>query len=146
MPDMKAEHFRHLAVAAQPAYDVLDGLLERIPTEFEPCIACLRRRLFDRKLAVADVKAAGGTRGYEFPRAFRAAYGERPSQFLSNQRLETAQRLLRTTDLPVGVIARLVGFAGIHAFGMRFRHVFGHSASEYRQEHRPAAVAADSAG
>ena len=133
---MSTEYRDLLETAGAPALDEIDTLLARIHPDFRPCLLRMREALFRRDLTVASLRQAAARRGYEFSKAFREVYGQRPTRFISTKRLETACRLLRETDLPVGVIARLVGFTGIHAFGMRFRQEVGQSATEFRESVR----------
>jgi AraC family transcriptional regulator, transcriptional activator FtrA len=46
-----------------------------------------------------------------FARRFEAATGTTPYQWLLRQRLQLAQRLLETSDLPVDAIAQQAGFS-----------------------------------
>jgi len=60
-----------------------------------------------------------------FARAFRAATGSSPLQFVIAERLETALVLLRTTRLPIAEIAHRVGYADGPRFARHFRRRFG---------------------
>jgi AraC family transcriptional regulator, transcriptional activator FtrA len=59
-----------------------------------------------------------------FARRFAAATGTTPYQWLLRQRLQLAQRLLETSDMPVDVIAQKTGFAtGANLRKHFWRHV-----------------------
>ncbi|MEM1312930.1 MAG: AraC family transcriptional regulator [Pseudomonadota bacterium] len=60
-----------------------------------------------------------------FARAFKAATGRSPLQFVIAERLEMAMVLLRTTRLPVAEIAHRVGYGDAPRFGRHFRRRFG---------------------
>lgn len=77
---------------------------------------------------------------WHFIRAFRAAYRETPHAFLVRQRLQRAQRLLRSSPLAIGEIALACGFENRCAFSRLFRQRFGTTASALRQ-HATAAPA-----
>ncbi|MEV5972870.1 helix-turn-helix transcriptional regulator [Streptomyces sp. NPDC051921] len=85
-----------------------------------------------------DLDAVAGHAGYSrfhFVRAFKAAYGETPGQYLSRRRIERAQEMLRTADLTVTEICALVGFSSLGTFSTRFKRQTGLSPSEYRARH-----------
>ncbi|WP_433286582.1 GlxA family transcriptional regulator [Pseudonocardia sp. CA-142604] len=71
-----------------------------------------------------------------FDRKFRALTGISPLQWLLHQRILRAQRLLESTELPVDVIARQVGFAAAVSLRPAFRRIVGMSAQDYRTTFR----------
>lgn len=71
---------------------------------------------------------------WHFIRAFRNAYGETPHAYLIRQRLERAQRLLRTSPLAIAEVATASGFENRCAFSRLFRQRFGRTALELRRE------------
>jgi AraC-like DNA-binding protein len=108
-------------------------------------LASLRsaRDLIDRDFAtaldVAALAARAGYSRYHFIRAFRAAYGATPGDYLSRRRVERACELLRTANLTVTEVCFLVGFSSLGSFSSRFSELTGCSPSEY--QHRAAAAA-----
>ncbi|MER7517352.1 helix-turn-helix transcriptional regulator [Streptomyces sp. NPDC126499] len=85
-----------------------------------------------------DLDAVAGHAGYSrfhFVRAFKAAYGETPGQYLSRRRIERAEELLRTADLTVTEICGLVGFSSLGTFSARFKQRTGLTPTEYRARH-----------
>jgi AraC family transcriptional regulator len=62
---------------------------------------------------------------FHFVRSFRAAVGMPPHAFLTQLRLTTARHMLRTTDLPIAEIARLVGYETPRNFSTAFGRHFG---------------------
>ena len=84
---------------------------------------------------------------WHFIRAFRNAYGETPHAYLIRQRLERAQRLLRTSPLAIAEVAAASGFENRCAFSRLFRQRFGRTALELRREGamRAASIAAGNA-
>jgi AraC-like DNA-binding protein len=96
------------------------------------------RDLMDRDYASeldldAIASAAGFSRFY-FVRAFRAAYGETPGQYLSRRRVERAQDLLRSANLTVTEVCHLVGFSSVGSFSARFRELVGVSPSQFQRD------------
>ena len=70
-----------------------------------------------------------------FSRAFRAAFGETPHQYLLTRRLERAAALLRNTDWPVLRICHAVGLRSAGSFTTSFTRHFGRSPVAYRDAH-----------
>ncbi|HEX6819658.1 MAG TPA: AraC family transcriptional regulator [Ktedonobacterales bacterium] len=71
-------------------------------------------------------------------RAFRAAFGQSPHQYLTALRLEGAQQLLRTTDLPITQICLDVGFTSLGSFTTLFSRRVGCPPATYRLRSRKA--------
>lgn len=96
------------------------------------------RDLIDRDYAEPlDLGAMAREAGYSrfhFARAFAAAYGETPRDYLTRRRIERAKTLLRTANLSVTEICFLVGFSSLGSFSARFRALVGQTPSAYREE------------
>jgi AraC-like DNA-binding protein len=85
-----------------------------------------------------DLAAVAGHAGYSrahFVRAFKAAYGETPGQYLSRRRIDRAEELLRSADLSVTEVCMLVGFSSLGTFSARFKARTGLRPSDYRRKH-----------
>ncbi|NHC15088.1 helix-turn-helix transcriptional regulator [Motilibacter deserti] len=91
-------------------------------------------------LTVADLARAAHLSPAHFSRAFSAAFGESPHQYLLTRRLERAATLLRTTDWRVSEICVRVGLSSLGSFTTSFRRIYGLSPERYRQEHPPEAM------
>ncbi len=65
-------------------------------------------------------------------RFFRARFGLSMARYLMRRRMEVAEHLLETTDLPVSLIGQRVGVADPHHFNKQFRRAAGVSPSAYR--------------
>lgn len=70
-----------------------------------------------------------------FSRAFRAAFGETPHQYLLTRRLERAAELLRNTDWPVLRICHAVGLRSLGSFTTSFTRTYGAPPTAYRDAH-----------
>lgn len=71
-----------------------------------------------------------------FTRRFRQTTGTTVHQWLLNQRLARAQRLLESTGLPLDAIAGQTGFGSAASLRQRFAAVLGTTPSAYRREFR----------
>jgi AraC-like DNA-binding protein len=81
-------------------------------------------------------RRAGLSRNY-FSGMFKQTFGKGFEQYLTEQRLLVAERLLRTSALPVGRISSEVGFSSPAHFSAAFRRSHGSSPLSYRQAHTP---------
>ena len=69
---------------------------------------------------------------YHFARMFKRSTGLSPHQYVVRRRIERAKELLTNTDLPVGVVARRVGFASSSHFAQQFGRIVGVAPSALR--------------
>jgi len=100
-----------------------------------PAVLAAVRLLEDRPTQPWTVDGIGAelhlSPGY-LARVFKEATGLPPMAYLARHRVETAAGLLLHTDLPVGRIAREVGWADPNLFARRFRAHLGMSPTAYR--------------
>lgn len=68
-----------------------------------------------------------------FFRHFRQATGVSPMNYLQNLRMNKAEFLLRTTDLPLDMISDKCGFCDSNYFILRFRHCYDITPCQYRK-------------
>lgn len=69
-------------------------------------------------------------------RLFAAQTGSTPQRYATRLKMDRARRMLELSDLPVGVVARAVGFETETYFSRRFRIEVGVAPRVYRQQHR----------
>jgi AraC-like DNA-binding protein len=93
-------------------------------------------RHFAKALTIDTLAAMARLSPFHFIRAFRAAYGETPHQYLRARRLERAQELLTTTVMPITEICDKVGFRSLGSFTTLFRKQTGETPAEYRAARR----------
>lgn len=91
----------------------------------------------DEDLAVADLDVAALAAGCamspsRFAHQFRDVMGMPPKRYLLQRRLERAQTLLSTTDIPIKTIAAACGFRDADVFSDAFRRSTGSSPSIWR--------------
>ncbi len=83
-------------------------------------------------LSVADMAARARLSPSRFATVFREDFGLSPHQYFLRLRIEHAQELLRTTDLPQRDIAEYCGFADVHHFSKAFKRITQLSPGDYR--------------
>lgn len=105
--------------------------------------SALLRRLFEHiearlagKLGLAELAALAHLSEDHFLRAFHAAVGQTPHQYVLARRIERAQRLLERGTLPVRAVAAAVGFAGASHFAAAFRQRVSATPSHWRRQRR----------
>lgn len=86
----------------------------------------------DRPLALGDLADHAKMSVRTLSRRFRAEVGNSPTQWLLQQRVESARRLLETTDLTVDQIAPTVGFGSATLLRKHLRASVGLTPTSYR--------------
>ena len=97
-------------------------------------------RHYARPLTVERLAALAGVSPFHFIRAFRAATGLTPHQYLRNRRIDRAKELLVTTAMPVTEVCDAVGFQSLGSFSSLFRRLTGETPAGYRACRRRAPV------
>jgi AraC family transcriptional regulator len=85
-------------------------------------------------LSLTELAAVVGLRPLYFARAFKAALGRPPHQYVLGRRIERAQELLRTTEMTVADIAAAVGFSSHSHLSHWMRRVVGIPPVAYRRQ------------
>ena len=107
-----------------------------------PGAAVLHPRLSKAVAAIIDNPASAhtvnslasmsGMSRASFSDHFSRTFGQGPIDFVQKARLRIAARLLRTTDLPIKVIAQSAGYAGPKPFSRAFQATYGRGPTDYR--------------
>ena len=84
-------------------------------------------------VAISLALIAGMSRS-AFASAFRHAFGQSPMSLVKVVRLRRASELLITTALPVGEVAKRVGFASRSNFSVAFSEYHGTDPSGFRRK------------
>ncbi len=87
----------------------------------------------DQDLSLEVLAQQTGFSPYHFARLFRRTTGASPHQFVLHQRIERAQHLLNTGDLPLIHVARVCGFANQSHLTQAFKRHLGLTPRAYRQ-------------
>ena len=83
------------------------------------------------QISLGDLAAAAGLSRFHFNRAFKAATGESPYQYVLRRRIETAQSLLAEWGSSVDQVAAAVGFRNASYFQKIFKARTGLSPSDF---------------
>lgn len=95
--------------------------------------ACLREQQ-DRRVTLEQLSARFHASGTMIKTSIRSVYGVPFSQFVRLQKMESAARMLKTTDLTVLEIAGRHGYDNASKFAASFRAVMGMTPREYRAQ------------
>ncbi|MBD1869007.1 helix-turn-helix transcriptional regulator [Cyanobacteria bacterium FACHB-471] len=87
----------------------------------------------NKKLLLAELSAELNMSQYYFCRLFKLSTGMTPHQYLIQQRVEYAKRLLKQSDLAITPVALECGFANQSHFAKYFRLHTGVSPKEFRK-------------
>lgn len=124
--------------------DVICSYLERLKSrpfprcEFAPSdvgklISYLTDHAFDETVTIEEALNRCNIHDQRISKRFEQWTGHSPSQFLEYRRLMAAAWLLCDEHIPVGEIARAVGYVHFDAFEQAFRRFVGCTPSEYRE-------------
>ncbi|MBM6775565.1 AraC family transcriptional regulator [Olsenella profusa] len=90
---------------------------------------------FDQDITVEDMARQVGLNRSYFGKVFKAAMGKSPQQYLIGYRMTKAAELLKLTTLPIGEVARTVGYPNQLHFSRAFKGAYGVSPRDWRREH-----------
>ena len=101
---------------------------------------------FSEAIALQDIAAASRLSPYHCLRVFKVVYGRTPNAYLTQKRVQVAERLLRNSSAQIDEVAASVGFRSRTTLFRQMRQFRGLSPSTIRRrgEHALAADADDS--
>jgi AraC family transcriptional activator FtrA len=102
---------------------------------FTDTLAWVQQHL-DQPLSIDELAGRSAMSKRTFARRFAASTGTSPYQWLLRQRLQLAQRLLETSDLPVDSIAQKTGFSTAANLRKHFSRLLRTSPQAYRSTFR----------
>ena len=91
---------------------------------------------------VATLAERAGMSRSTFARQFTDAFEMSPMEFVAKTRLYHAADLLRSTKLPIKVVAASIGFSSRSHFSRAFRDAYGSDQTRFRQQQGAAALEA----
>ena len=86
----------------------------------------------DKPLSVPELSAHYHLHPTHFIRFFKEKTGETPAKYIKTLKLETAKRLLESTDLYITEIMEKVGSVDMSQFSKQFKAYYGYSPRQYR--------------
>ncbi|TPK67583.1 AraC family transcriptional regulator [Mesorhizobium sp. B2-4-19] len=120
--------------AAMALYDDVFGshAFAEKQSAMQPVIDHINANL-DKPLPVAELVQISGLSRAHFSRRFAESEGLPPAEFVLQQRLQRAAKLLTKADfLPVKEVAILCGFEDANYFSKVFRRLYGTTPSQFR--------------
>jgi AraC family transcriptional regulator len=96
----------------------------------------LLRERFATRVRVADVAAESGVHPVHLAATFRAHHGCTIGTFVRELRIDSAARMLASTDTPLADVALQCGFANQSHFSREFRRATSFTPAGYRRAHR----------
>jgi AraC family transcriptional activator FtrA len=96
--------------------------------------------LLHEPLDVAAMARHASVSPRTFARRFREETGTTPLQWLLNQRVQEARRLLEETDLPIDAVAWRAGFGTAASLRDHFRRITATTPTAYRRSFKPLAA------
>lgn len=86
-------------------------------------------------ISVEDMARRAGLNRSYFGKVFKSAMGKSPQQYLIGYRMTKAAEMLKLTTLPIGEVARAVGYPNQLHFSRAFKGAYGISPRDWRREH-----------
>lgn len=145
-PGWLEEQFHHLMARLLARHEQTYREAESFPALRAATREELYRRLYlardtilalhDQPLTLETIARAACLSPNHLMRTFKSAFGQTPYQFLTDERLRQAARLLATTEIPITDICMQVGYESLGSFSWLFRRRFGLSPTDYRMQKR----------
>ncbi|WP_087065234.1 AraC family transcriptional regulator [Intestinibacillus massiliensis] len=88
---------------------------------------------YSERISLEDIANYVNISQFHFARVFKKSCGYSPHEFLILTRINHAKHLLKTTALPIKVIAQMVGYQNITTFTNAFSNRVGLSPSAFRK-------------
>lgn len=97
---------------------------------------------FQNAISVEDIADNCGLNRCYFGKIFKASTGKTPQEFLLNYRMTKAAELLKLTKLSIGNISKAVGYDNQLHFSRAFKHIYGNSPRDWRNQNQIAKIQA----
>ncbi|MBO9153615.1 helix-turn-helix domain-containing protein [Chitinophaga sp. GCM10012297] len=106
---------------------------ERIPLKVLEAMRYIQLHL-DQPVTIAQLAGRANLHPDYFSRRFLEHTGERPLAYLHTKRIERAQYLIASTELPYAQIAAETGFDNLPHFSRVFKKITGFTPGQYRKQ------------
>ncbi len=123
-----------LEAAAKPTRNRINKDIAGVSAQFKKVLEQLKGNLFDPALNLKHLCGAFGLSRPAIRCFFRDELRTCPQDYISHHRMETAERLIRDTDLKIWRIAKLTGYPNLSNFGSIFHRRFGERPKRYREK------------
>lgn len=90
----------------------------------------------ERPISNEELSALCHLHPNHFIRFFKERTGQTPAHYIKCRKMDTAKRLLESSDLTVSEIMLRIGFDDISYFSKQFKHFYAMSPREYRKYYR----------
>ena len=112
----------------------LDDVLGDVFTpELSTTLRTYVRQHLDEEITVHDLAQAADMSPSHFSRLFKEATGQPPYQYVLQERIKEAQRLLQESEASIAEVALRTGFSNQSHLTRRFRKVTGTTSAVYRR-------------
>ncbi len=125
-----------LETAAEPTLKRIREDRSHASQRLKPLLAHIEEHLFDPDLNVDQLKRACGVRDNSISIVFHSEMGDTPGNYIAENRLDIAARLLRDSDLKVWRVAEIIGYSGIAVFSRAFERWAGQRPRAFRESVR----------
>jgi AraC family transcriptional activator of mtrCDE len=122
---MIRRHFEHTGATPLPLHGLGDPKLGKA------VVAVMNRPAEPH--TIATLATAAGMGRSTFAREFSRAFQQTPLEFVTRTRLYHAARMLKSTSVPVKVVAASAGFSSRSHFSRIFHQVYGTDPSTFRK-------------
>ena len=94
----------------------------------------------ENNIRLSDLAMVSGLSRMHFAAQFRAATGQRPHEYVLHQRIESAKRILSSSDMPLAEVALAVGFQAQAHFSTVFKRLTDETPARWRASRREPAT------
>lgn len=109
--------------------------ISTIPSKVVALIDFIQLNL-NRQLTVGELAKKVNLHPDYFSRLFFQLTGERPLLYINGKRIERAQYLTVTTDMPIAQIAQETGFENMPHFSKMFKKITGLTPRQYKEQNQ----------
>lgn len=124
---------RLVRILTQLAVDRLEETQLPTPRTMDDILDYMRNDTGE-SLSLDELAARAYLSKYHFLRVFKACTGMTPHAYMIHMKISRAKKLLKTTELTIGEVARHTGFHDAKAFASAFKKATGTTASQYRKQ------------